>query len=1003
MKDYLEEFEVITLVETFVEEKNYAKLENALPHQFNWTWMSAIRCKKKGRASGGILMGVRTTHICNTQWQDQSNWSIGKSVTIGGVALDIIGVYNRTGVGGMKVNLAKRLDESKGRRCLMMGDWNARAGTLSGVDISDGGSRQSMDTMLDKEGEDMIELMEEFGFGVLNGRTKGDWTGQITHVDYRSKSVIDYAACNELLNNYISEMKVGDKTQSDHFPIEIELNIGSQQTNHVEEAKWIPNYSPRAMLLYKKAMEEKDITSETPWEQLHQHMRDAIPKRKVRKRELTNKDWWTAECYSCRREMVDKLRAAKRNPEMYAQYFTAKRRYKTEIRKSKKAKQDQEMEKLRDITDINNAWQYLKHNRGDTITRKPDDDKLFKHFYNLLDGEMVQPETALIAPVDLDDGHLIAADELEGHILGLKTGKAEGPDGLKAEALKHADAKSKEAMRTIFNKCLKGLNFPVGWRKARIHPILKKGDPTVPANYRGIAIGDSMYKLYASILGARLEKYVEDNNLLPDSQNGFRKLRSAVDNIYILNHIIAKAVSKKKRVFCAFIDFKAAFDTVDRPLLFKRLEKLGIPQYIIVAIKNIYAGTTSEIGGRMFHQTKGLRQGCPLSPLLFALYIGDLEDVLNKQQSGGVVIGRRVKLYCLAYADDLVIIACTPNELRDMLNTLKRYADRRKLTVNTTKSKVMRFSVGGKLSKEKWLYDGINMEEVRSFNYLGFVFQINGKYGSQIAHRTGAARRAVAQTWSLAERKFPENYPVRKQMFDSLVLPTMTYGCEVTGFAERDTIEAQARKYFRWTLGLRQGTRNAILMDETKTQQIHILTGARAMKYEERAMRSPCEILRACVSEVQKGGANDHWAQERVSYFHRGGLSEAVVNSTLQSGGSVVEAIRWTQQCASEQVNLSKIDQLRYRIIRPHTLPPYLRHSRMYKLICRFRCENEEWGRERWRENRMCRICGREEETLEHQAAYCAQFVGSVRRLLDQRGRGADDMRRIIDLRVNRP
>lgn len=82
----------------------------------------------------------------------------------------------------------------------MMGDWNARAGTLSGIDISDGGSRESMDTMLDKEGIDMIELMEEFGFGVLNGRTKGDWTCQNQHV---------------------------------------ELNIDIQRINTVEEAKWI--------------------------------------------------------------------------------------------------------------------------------------------------------------------------------------------------------------------------------------------------------------------------------------------------------------------------------------------------------------------------------------------------------------------------------------------------------------------------------------------------------------------------------------------------------------------------------------------------------------------------------------------------------------------------------------------------------------------------------------------------------------------------------------------
>lgn len=107
---------------------------------------------------------------------------------------------------------------------LILAETFVKTKKLSRVEIADGGARESMDTVLDTEGTDMIELMEEFGFGVMNGRTSGDWTGQITHVDYRSKFVIDYAACNEQFNNYVTKMKIGDKTQLDHFPIEIELN-----------------------------------------------------------------------------------------------------------------------------------------------------------------------------------------------------------------------------------------------------------------------------------------------------------------------------------------------------------------------------------------------------------------------------------------------------------------------------------------------------------------------------------------------------------------------------------------------------------------------------------------------------------------------------------------------------------------------------------------------------------------------------------------------------------
>lgn len=110
-------------------------------------------------------------------------------------------------------------------------------------------------------------------------------------------------------------------------------------------------------------------------------------------------------------------------------------------------------------------------------------------------------------------------------------------------------------------------------------------------------------------------------------------------------------------------------------------------------------------------------------------------------------------------------------------------------------------------------------------------------------------------------------------------------------------------------------------MAEANIQHIHNLTGARAMKYEEPARSSPCEILRACVKENQKGDPTDHWAKERANYLHRGGLSEGVTNSIVESGGSAVEAIRWTQQWALEQVNLSVVSRLRYGSVRPFTLP----------------------------------------------------------------------------------
>ena len=99
-------------------------------------------------------------------------------------------------------------------------------------------------------------------------------------------------------------------------------------------------------------------------------------------------------------------------------------------------------------------------------------------------------------------------------------------------------------------------------------PLYKKGDPEKTKNYRGISLLPTAYKIYTEILRRRLEEEIERKRILPEEQAGFRKkTRDTTDNIYVLSHIIQKAIVKGKRVYAIFIDLKAGFDTVSRDKL----------------------------------------------------------------------------------------------------------------------------------------------------------------------------------------------------------------------------------------------------------------------------------------------------------------------------------------------------------------------------------------------------------------------------------------------------
>ena len=134
--------------------------------------------------------------------------------------------------------------------------------------------------------------------------------------------------------------------------------------------------------------------------------------------------------------------------------------------------------------------------------------------------------------------------------------------------------------------------YPSKWNNSFLKPIYKKGDTNDPDNFRGLAIGSAFAKLFSMILLRRLTEYVNLNKILSPNQIGFKKGHSTSDHIFLLQTVIDKIVKKDKdKLYTAFIDFKKAYDTVDRELLFEHLNDLGINGPFLQNLKSMYEST----------------------------------------------------------------------------------------------------------------------------------------------------------------------------------------------------------------------------------------------------------------------------------------------------------------------------------------------------------------------------------------------------------------------------
>jgi len=184
-----------------------------------------------------------------------------------------------------------------------------------------------------------------------------------------------------------------------------------------------------------------------------------------------------------------------------------------------------------------------------------------------------------------------------------------------------------------------------------------------------------------------------------------------------------------------FVDLKAAFDSVDRGKLMETMRVRGVREGIVRRMEQVLRETKCRVRvggkeGNCFWTARGVRQGCPLSPMLFNIMLADMEEEMGKVKWGGVRLGDK-RAYTLAYADDMMMLAEGEEEMRSMMERLERYLDGKKVELNVEKTKIVRFRKGGGREKKKdWRWKGKKIEEVKEFKYLMGVC-IEKEWGSR--------------------------------------------------------------------------------------------------------------------------------------------------------------------------------------------------------------------------------------------------------------------------------
>lgn len=455
--------------------------------------------------------------------------------------------------------------------------------------------------------------------------------------------------------------------------------------------------------------------------------------------------------------------------------------------------------------------------------------------------------------------NLLRRSDTKNFLKTRKNKKSSGPDKIPNFILRKLSSKFHYFITILFNQIYVSGYFPKIWKEATIIPLLKpRKPPQNTTSYRPISLLCCLSKIYECFINEKLRAHCEDNDVLPDTQFGFRPRHSTTHALLKFSEDVCVHLNNKTPIIACSLDTEKAFDTVwQNGIIYKMQYQLGFNEHLCKIIYNYLQNRTfkveiNKIRSAEYKIKAGVPQGSIMAALLYIIYTADMPKPKKNNH---------LPVQTLSYADDVLVysaskrLATAEKKLNEYIDSLNDYMKKWKISLNADKSEVLVITGKNNYKKAVIKADQKEIKNCKRMKYLGITFTSNFQFNTHMDEIKGKATGAFLALKNVLRPREKMKTDIKLICYKQLIRPVLMYGFPVwfnVSSHQMEKLRIFERKCLRTCTDYHRAPemykhiKNRELYIKADTERIDRTLVRQALTFYEKLELTENKILKSC-------------------------------------------------------------------------------------------------------------------------------------------------------------